>query len=171
MTSDIRKLLSLADQWWEVGLLQKACVAYRDVLARDPSNWHAAFQLAWIDAGFGRIDADRVEALQRPELPAAAAERLERLRERLERGPFLDGTIADWDLEGLRGSSDSKTARWWEEHAARAAATGQYGLALACFGEAEALAPEMYFDPPAAFKAVPHPGKHLAAIRSADGAK
>jgi tetratricopeptide (TPR) repeat protein len=171
MMPDTQNLLSLADQWWEVGLLLKACAAYRDVLARDPSNWHAAFQLAWIEVGFGRIDADRVDALQRPGLAAAAAERIEQLRKRLERGPFLDGTIADWDLNGLRGSSDAKTARWWEEHAAYAAAAGQYGLALACFGEAEALAPEMYFDPPAAFKAAPHPGKHLAAVRSADGTK
>jgi hypothetical protein len=168
MTPEVSKLLAIADQDWEFGFMKKARAGYDAVLARDPSNWHAAFQLAWIDSGFGQIDADRVEHLRGQRLPSAAAERVERLSERIQRGPFLDGNVSTWDIEALRQLAEAKTARWWEDRGARAAAAAQYGLALACYGEAEQLTPEMYFDPPAAFKAVPRPGNHLHALRTAD---
>ena len=169
MTPEISKLLAVADQDWEFGFMNKARAGYAKVLERDLSNWHAASQLAWIDSGFGPIDAARVEHLRGQRLPSPAAERVERLSERFERGPFLDGNASAWDIEALRGLPEPKTARWWEDGGARAAAAAQYGLALACYAEAEQLTPEMYFDPPAAFKAVPRPGNHLHAIRAADG--
>jgi hypothetical protein len=168
MTPEVSKLLAIADQDWEFGFMNEARAGYDGVLKSDPSNWHAAFQLAWIDSGFGPIDADRVEHLRSQRLPIAAAERVERLSERVQRGPFLDGSVSKWDIEALRGLAEPKTARWWEDCGARAAAAAQYGLALACYAEAEQLAPEMYFDPPTAFKAVPRPGNHLHAIRTAD---
>jgi hypothetical protein len=169
MTPETSQMLALADQNWEFGFMEKARAGYADVLKRDPSNWHAALQLAWIDSGFGPIDQDRVSALRRPGLPTTASEAVDRLAERAQRGPFLDGNVSTWDIEALREKPDAKTSRWWEDCGARAASAGQYGLAIACYGEAEQLAPEMYFDPPAAFKAVPRPGNHLYAIRTADG--
>lgn len=168
MTAELSNLLLIADQDWEFGFMKKARAEYAEVLERDPSNWHAAFQLAWIDSGFGPIDSDRVEHLRLPRLPSSAAERVERLSERFHHGPFLDGNVSHWDIEALRRLPEAKTARWWEERGARAASAAQYGLALACYSEAEQLTPEMYFDPPAAFKAVPRPGTHLHAIRSAE---
>ena len=170
MTPDLARLIAIADHYWEFGFMNKARAGYADVLARDPSNWPAAFQLAWIDSGFGAIASDRIERLRNAGLPIPAAEVLDRLAERNQSGPFLDGSVSTWDIEALRAVQSEETATWWEERAAKAAAAGQYGLALACYGEAERIAPEMHFDPPPAFKAVPRPGNHLHAIRAYDQA-
>lgn len=168
MTAEVANLLLIADQDWQFGFLRKARAGYAEILDLDSSNWHAAFQLAWIDSGFGPIDESRIEKLRISDLPSRAAERVERLSERSQRGPFLDGEVSTWDIEALRRLPDTKTARWWEDRAARAAAAAQYGLALACYAEAERLTPDMYFDPPSSVKAVPEPGNHLHSVRTAD---
>jgi hypothetical protein len=63
--------LALADKYFADGVLedatqQKSAYAmYAQVLAREPKNAHAAFQLAWIDRGFGtQITKERVAWLR-----------------------------------------------------------------------------------------------------------
>jgi hypothetical protein len=63
--------LALADKYFADGVLedasqQKSAFAmYANVLAREPKNGHAAFQLAWIDRGFGTpMTRDRVAWLR-----------------------------------------------------------------------------------------------------------
>jgi hypothetical protein len=139
------------------------------VLEHDPANWHAAFQIAWIEAAFAPIGVERVEALQRYTMPVEAADELVQLLHRAREGaeaPLLEGGIDAWDIDVLKAAADGKNHDWWEERAARAANALQYGLAQACYDEAEALAPELYFDPPRGYRSLPVPRTHTEAVRT-----
>ncbi len=162
-------MLSTADRDWRFGDLPRAHAAYCNVLVHDESDWHAAFQLAWIDAAFGPIDAQRITTLQRRGLSAQQLESMEVLGQRaqllLEGSPHsLDGTLPDWSFDRMRERFGDDVAAW-EEAAGRAARAMQYGLADSCFNEAARLAPERFFDPPRAMQSASSmAARHVAGL-------
>jgi hypothetical protein len=146
------EILTLADQDWTFGQLASARRGYGDAERADPGSWHAAFQAAWIDAAFGPLDPGRLKSLDRPGLGAGQSKRLSMLR---SAKPTLSGGPADWDIETLRKHKESSSAAFWEKRAAEANAANQFGLAMACYREAEHLAPSRYYDPPREMQALP----------------
>lgn len=150
--STLADTLAQADQDWTFGLLTAARRGYEAALTSDPSSWHASLQTAWIDSAFERIDPDRISKLERPGLGAEALQRIEMLR---AAKPVLSGDRSAWDIESLRTRPDASSAAWWEKNAALANDARQYGLALACFQEAELLAPARYYDPPRVMQGLP----------------
>ena len=159
-------LLVRADQAWEYGELLEAHDGYAQALAVAPDSWHAALQLAWIDAAFAPLEEDRLAALDRPGLPPMAAMRLDELRDAAGR---LPGSSREWGIKALQRSPRAQDARFWEECAARAAAALQFGLSYWCYAEAAELAPNVYFDMPSAMRRVfEQTHEHLAALRLVD---
>jgi hypothetical protein len=141
--------LADADHYWSQGRLRPAYELYSSLA---PVNWHAAFQKAWIDAAFGPVSSERLAALDVHDLSQDARELLQILVEHVQnRGTdeILPGTLADWDIDSLKTKPTANERKWWEQCGDLAIATGQWGLAEACFDEAANLAPEMYYDPPA----------------------
>lgn len=160
--------LSDADDHWAEGRIRAARALY-DQLEAD--SWHAAFQAVWIDAAFGSVDDERLAALERDDLHEDARSLLdiaiERVRDR-EDDEILDGTIDEWDIDALRGKPTAGDLLWWEQCGDRAIATGQWGLAEACFERAAEIMPEMYYDPPARTQGIASMiENHLNIVRSA----
>ncbi len=50
---DVERLLTDADQEWSDGCLARAHELYKKAAKLDPDSWHAAFQVAWLDAAVG----------------------------------------------------------------------------------------------------------------------
>jgi len=158
------EMLRVADQHWTDGLLAPAHAGYAQALQLDPGSWHAAFQLAWIDASFGPLDPARVRELTRPDLPVEARAVLKVL---VAPRPTLAGEVADWDLVALRARPEASKVGWWTDKATKSGHAGQYGVSLACWHEAEHLAPDRFFDPPSEMQAAAQQiENHLRAVRS-----
>jgi tetratricopeptide (TPR) repeat protein len=168
-TLDLDSLLRLADEDWEFGQLVSARTRYAAALRMAPGNWHAAFQLAWIEAGFGHRDPATLRRVDIAGLPERAGNAL-----RVLTGGHLaplDGSIEDWDIEHLR-SSGKHDANWWEQRGQAAQKAGQYGLAIRCYSEATELEPDHYFDPPPHVQRAPHEfSVHMDAVRAGAAAK
>jgi len=168
MSNDaIETALALADQNWKFGRLASARDGYAAVLKEAPACWHAAFQLAWLEAMFEVPTAERIEQLRLPALPPELLKILDRdLGVMSQRTKRLSGRLEDWDIEALRAMSAAGDFSWWEARAADAADVGQPGLALACYSEAEKLCPEMYYDPPSLTAECPgRIDRHLAFLK------
>jgi hypothetical protein len=156
--------LAEANEAWREGRLRDADAAYRAARDADPSNWAAAFQVAWIEAAFGRLSPARARSFDRPTLSPAARRLIEELVAITERADFLDGTVADWDIETLRASGEHDDT-WWLTRAKRAAALLQYGLGDACFEEAVERSSVLFDDRPHwAVGLLTYADEHLAAI-------
>ncbi len=160
----IDKLLQLADQDWRDGALKRARDRYAEALRLDPKCWHAAFQLAWIDAAFGRLDATAASQLQVDGLSPDALRRLDMMASRPRP---IAGSVEEWDIEALRAQGERK-ADWWETRGRQAQEAGLFGLADACYLEAIEVEPDHYFDPPPHVqRASVQASQHLAAIKTA----
>lgn len=170
MTDTLDAVLERADGAWRDGRLRAARDGYARALAIAPASWHAAFQVAWIDAAFTPPPRAQIDALRRPGLPPAVLELVEMLdlrSEEIRHGEVLEARIDDWDIERLRGSARADDAAFWEASARRAAMTREYGLAAACYDEALRCAPQQYLDPPAEMARAPHEADHhLRIVRS-----
>ncbi len=135
---------------WRDGHIVAARHQYEAILASDPGDWGAGFQVAWLDGIFGTLTLDRLDRLRRPDLSDAAEHALEALRGMAEYPTPLEGEESDWDIEALRArGQDEEYSSWWEAHGKAAAKAGLYGVADACLEEAERREPSgAYWDPP-----------------------
>jgi hypothetical protein len=140
-------MIAEAHEAWHEGRIRDADDAYRAALAANPDSWAAAFQIAWLEAAFGRLSPARARAFDRPTLSSAARKRVEVLVAITEGKDFLDGTVADWDIEALRASGEHD-ADWWLKRARRARDVELYGLADAAFEEAVERSSTLYDDRP-----------------------
>ena len=139
-----------AGEAWREGRILKAQRKYKAILQTDPQEWGALFQLAWLDGIFGRLTPERVQELNRPGLSGSARHMIEAL-DGMARDPMpLEGTASDWDIETLRRHGRGEYySSWWEARGKAASKAGLYGVALACFEEAESREPNgAYWDPP-----------------------
>lgn len=161
-------LLRLADEDWRYGQLVSARARYSAALRMAPASWHAAFQLAWIDAAFGRRDPDVMRKVDVAGLPEPAVDAL-----RILKGGHLAplaGDPQDWDIEHMRTAGKHGT-EWWEARGRDAQKAGQYGLAGVCYAEAVELDPDHYFDPPTHMQRAPYElSVHLEAVRTGSAA-
>jgi hypothetical protein len=128
--------LAGAHQAWRDGRLLAAEADYRAVLAAAPDDWTASFQLAWLDAAFGRLSPARARGFGRPSLSPAARRRVELLVLLCAGDEHLDGSLRDWDIEALRATRSGEIDDWWLDRAHRAWRVGLHGLADACVDEA-----------------------------------
>jgi hypothetical protein len=136
-----------ANAAWREGRIADAEAGYRAALASSPDLWPATLQLAWLEAAFGRLSPARARSFDRPTLSPAARKRVEVLVAIADGADFLDGTVADWDIEALRASGEHDDA-WWLERARRAWSVGLYGLADACVDEATERSVTLEHDKP-----------------------
>jgi len=142
--------LERAGEAWKAGRILDAQREYEAIVRGDAQAWGALFQLAWLDGIFGRLTPARVQALNRPDLSESALNMIQAL-DGMARQPMpIEGTVADWDIESLRGRGGSETySTWWEARGKAASRAGLYGVALACLEEAESREPSgAYWDPP-----------------------
>jgi hypothetical protein len=146
---EVTPLDSAADAWRD-GRIVDARRQYQAILEKDPDDWGAQFQLAWLDGIFGKLTRDRVEALERPGLSDSAQHVLQALRGMIEYPPPIEGSEEDWDIEALRARGGDETySSWWEARGKAATKAGLYGVAGACLEEAERREPSgAYWDPP-----------------------
>ena len=140
---------SAADAW-RGGHIAEARRRYEAIIAEDPADWGALFQLAWLDAIFGKLTSDQVHKLERPNLSESARHLVEALRGMVAYPVPLEGTEEDWDIERLRATGGDETySGWWEAQGKAATKAGLYGVAMACLEEAERREPNgAYWDPP-----------------------
>ena len=84
----------------------------------------------------------------------------------------LEGTVADWDIEvsATTGTEAETYSSWWEAHGKAAFKAGLYGVALACFEEAETREVNgAYWDPPGWTHSLPAlVDGHLAVVARPD---
>jgi len=143
-----------ADDAWCTGALVDAHALYSEALKKHPDCWHAAFQVAWLDTSFGKVTQNQLDALQQTGLSQNQLDVLAVLNEWAElvlagqSRAILNGDLASWDIGALK--TRCSHASEWEDAGKAAARAKQFGLAHACYAEAESLAPETYWDPPAA---------------------
>jgi hypothetical protein len=128
--------LDAAHEAWRAGRLVAAEAGYRDAANAQPELFAPRFQLAWLDAAFGRLSPARARAFGRQAPGAAAQRRVDVLVALCEGGDHLDGDLRDWDIETLRSIGARESDDWWLERARRAWRAGLYGLADACVDEA-----------------------------------
>lgn len=142
--------LDSAAEAWRDGRILDARRQYETILQKDPNDWGARFQLAWLDGVFGKLTRDRIKTLERPGLSASARHVIEALQGMVEYPTPLDGNEADWDIEALRARGGNETySSWWETRGKAATKAGLYGVASACLEEAERREPNgAYWDPP-----------------------
>lgn len=163
MSSALSTLLDDADHQWSEGMLGNAYARYTQALEQDPAAWRADFQLAWIDAAFMPLHPSRIRALDRPGLSDEARA----LLARLGTATRLPDGLARWDLVALRRAPEASQSAWWMRQGQHAAAAGQYGLALACYQEAERLTPDRFHDPPRIVQTLPvQLETHLRVLRN-----
>lgn len=139
-----------ASQAWREGRILDAQREYQVILKTDPAAWGALFQLAWLDGIFGKLTPGRVEVLDRPGLSESAQNMIKALKGMADYPMPLKGTVVDWDIKVLRQRGSGETySTWWEAHGKAACKAGLYGVAIACFEEAESREPNgAYWDPP-----------------------
>ena len=160
----VTERLKMADYLWECGDLKEARAQYAEALRQDPACWHAEFQLVWIDAAFELLREARVKKLLRPGLSEWATQHCAMLSSL----SILEGGMDAWDRAFLKAQPEAGTTAFWEGKAERAEEAGQYGLADACYGEAELLDPNGYLYPPKKARVLPSQIRsHLAGLRSA----
>ena len=160
-------LLDDAATAWREGRLLDARAAYGAALQADPASWAAAFQLAWLDSAFGGPTRAQVQALERDDLSPSARGLVDALADMARQPTSLPGRIEDWDIDALlRQGSTEHYGSWWESRGKTAAGVGLYGLALACFEEAERREPGgAFWDPPAWSHSLPaQVESHLALV-------
>ena len=139
-----------AGEAWREGRILDAQREYQAILKSDSGAWGALFQLAWHDGIFGKLSPERVQLLDRPGLSESARNMIKAL-EGMANDPMpLEGSVDDWDIEVLRQRGRGEIySSWWETHGKAASKAGLYGVALACFEEAESREPNgAYWDPP-----------------------
>jgi hypothetical protein len=157
--------LTTAHEAWRAGRLVAAEAAYRDAANAQPDLWTASFQLAWLDAAFGRLSPARARAFHRQAPGAAAQRRVDVLVALCEGSDHLDGSLRDWDIEALRSAGAREPDDWWLERARRAWRAGLYGLADACVDEAVERSVVLADDKPHwAVGLLTQADEHLAAI-------
>ena len=135
---------------WRDGHIADARRQYKALAKKDPDDWGAQFQLAWLDAIFGKLNHDRVEALERPGLSDSARHILDALCGMVDYPTPLEGNEESWDIDALHARGDGETySTWWEARGKAATEAGLYGVASACLEEAERREPNgAYWDPP-----------------------
>ena len=157
--------LVAAHEAWRAGQLIAAEAAYREAASAPPAPWAASFQLAWLDAAFGRLSPARARAFRAQAPGAAAQRRVDVLVALCEGSDHLDGALADWDIEALRTAGAREPDDWWVERARRAWRAGLYGLADACIDEAVERSVVLADDKPHwAVGLLTQADEHLAAI-------
>ncbi len=139
-----------ASQAWREGRILDAQREYQAILKADPDAWGALFQLAWLDGIFGKLTLGRIAVLDRLGLSESARNMIKALKGMAEHPMPLEGTLADWDIDVLRQRGSGETcSTWWEARGKAAFKAGLYGVAIACFEEAESREPNgAYWDPP-----------------------
>jgi hypothetical protein len=139
-----------AGEAWRQGRILEAQRQYQTIANQDPKAWGALFQLAWLDAAFGKLSPARSRVLDQPGLSESARNMVRTLDQVAGDAPLLEGTIDDWDIESLRRQGAGETySSWWEARGKAAYKAGLYGVALACLEEAESREPSgAYWDPP-----------------------
>jgi tetratricopeptide (TPR) repeat protein len=147
--ADVTAMDSAADAWRE-GRIVDARREYERIVDQDPDDWGARFQLAWLDAVFGRLTPERIQALERPGLSDSARRVLQALHGMTAYPVPLEGNEDDWDIAALRKRGGHETySSWWERRGKAATEAGLYGVASACLEEAERREPNgAYWDPP-----------------------
>ena len=142
--------LEQAGEAWGEGRILDAQRGYQAIVKTNPDQWGALFQLAWLDGIFGKLTLARIRALDRPGL-SGSARNMTRALEGMASDPMpLEGDVADWDIAALRRRGSGETySSWWEARGKAACKAGLYGVALACFEEAESREPGgAYWDHP-----------------------
>jgi hypothetical protein len=152
---------------WLEGRLRKARALYERALRQHADHWAARFQLAWLDAAFGRLEPTTLAALERDELTATGRDRLRALAAADQRPPVAGDELA-WDIEVLRGAGAAEDAAWWLERGGQAWQAGLFGVAAACGTEAAARSARLRGEAPAWMRdAAAHAREHLRRIASA----
>ncbi len=154
---------------WREGRIAEARRQYQAIAAREPEDWGARFQLAWLDGIFGTLPRDGIDPLENPDLSDAARHALDALRGMIAFPVPLEGGEDDWDIEALRSRGGNEIySSWWEARGKAATKAGLYGVASACLEEAERREPNgAYWDPPWWTHSLPALlENHLALVRS-----
>lgn len=157
--------MASAHEAWRAGRLLAAEAAYRAVVDAQPDSWTASFQLAWLDAAFGRLSPARARAFERLAPDAVARRRVDVLVVLCESNDHLDGGLRDWDIDTLLTTGARESDDWWIERARRAWRAGLYGLADACVDKAVERSVVLADDKPHwAVGLLTQADEHLAAI-------
>lgn len=138
---------------WREGRLRKARALYDRALRVRRDDWRAMFQLAWLDAAFGRLVPQATAELDRDDLTAAGRDRLRALAA-TEHRTSLSGEELSWDVDVLRATGAAESADWWEEHGRAAWGVGLFGVAAVCAIEAAMRSPALRAQPPAWMRVV-----------------
>ncbi len=93
--------MTAAHTAWREGRLIDAEAGYRSAVRTDPQDWVASFQLAWLDAAFGRLSPDRARSFDRPMLSQQARRRVDMLVAQTASLHPLEGALAAWDIDAL----------------------------------------------------------------------
>jgi tetratricopeptide (TPR) repeat protein len=139
-----------AGKAWREGRILEAQREYQAIVKTEPDAWGALFQLAWLQGIFGKLTPERVETLDRPGLSESARNMINVLEGMASEPRPLEGDVDDWDIKALRERGSGEVySSWWEARGKAAFKAGLYGVALACFEEAESREPNgAYWDPP-----------------------
>ena len=163
--------LDSAGEAWREGRIIDAQRDYKAILATAPDSWGALFQLAWLDGIFGKLSPERIQPLRRSSLSESAKNMIRALEGMSPHPVPLEGSVADWDIETLRQRGRAETySSWWEAQGKAAFKAGLYGVALACFEEAETREVNgAYWDPPGWTHSLPAlVDGHLAVVARPD---
>jgi hypothetical protein len=139
-----------ADDAWREGRLLAARDGYKAILSRDPNDWRARTALASMDLAFGKLSVDAARALSRDDLSRDAKDHVRSVvaaAEDRERDT-LKGKEAAWDIEALRVAGKNADDTWWLKKGKAAWDVWLFGLAAACFDEANNRSESLSYNPP-----------------------